>query len=676
MQKSQQGLLQSLLYQALRADLALVPTACPFQWTSDSMFGQWHEKELWDCLYAAVAASEKQICLFIDGLDELQPERDHVSLAKALSRLSSYGNVKIVVSSRPWAAFERNLKHDGGVMTMEKNNHLAIACHIRDELEKHAMNGVFDQVSWDCIYNKWCSYSHGHDEAHELADSIATKANGVFLWVALVMEAVCRHVTLGCPVSVLRSYVEQLPTELGDYFRNMIFDRIHESVISETAMALSIAMLPHSTVSLCHFALLCNYTDSGRSWLIDPNFVSNLPYTTITPTGLAEITEQTINFLGICCRDILCCREAPIREPDQWSIFLACPRVTFVHRTVFDYLHTPEMQLLLDEHTPSHFKNALFETKLRIAACKMVVIDSHDTFFRIAGWEQVSLWTACLLENLNWNLPENTTTGVVHPSEVFAMVQILEDICLHHLRAAEKLLTAQEVSTLEIQDFCMTLSVILASCGLFAFNDTLIDLAPGFVSSTRSAMSEINALTEKLSQVDDRDMVTDPGIVRKLLEAGVDPNFDFQTNHRASTPWTMFLDRLKLEQLLHEHNQLQENEDWECKEYQDLRTRYAIKTFIEFGADLEPPGLVPMLESRLPKFDGTDFDWPKFLSVYSQPAKRTQLARARHKRLWRWLHARVVEHQREEFESDSETADEWSTCSDESASSSQREVLV
>lgn len=130
MQKSQQGLLQSLLYKVLLADLALVPIACPFQWSFGSRPIQWHAKELWCYLYAAIQGSDRQICFFIDGLDELEPEREHISLTKALNKLSSYGNSKVVVSYRPWTAFELNLKHNGGILIMEDNNRLAIIRYI------------------------------------------------------------------------------------------------------------------------------------------------------------------------------------------------------------------------------------------------------------------------------------------------------------------------------------------------------------------------------------------------------------------------------------------------------------------------------------------------------------------------------------------------------------------
>lgn len=113
---------------------------------------------------------------------------------------------------------------------------------------------------------------HNHGEVNGLAKSITTRANGVFLWAALVMETVCRHIVLGCPVSVLQSYVNKLPSELSEYFQRMIFKRIHESLLSETAMALSIALLPQNdTRYMRRFALICLHeyrsVVAHRSWI-------------------------------------------------------------------------------------------------------------------------------------------------------------------------------------------------------------------------------------------------------------------------------------------------------------------------------------------------------------------------------------------------------------------------
>ena len=45
---------------------------------------------------------------------------------------------------------------------------------------------------------------------------------------------------------------------------------------------------------------------------------------------------------------------------------------------------------------------------------------------------------------------------------------------------------------------------------------------------------------------------------------------------------------------------------------------------------------VEMLTKYLPKPDGDNFNWPQFLTAYSQPAKRIEHEENRRERLRRW----------------------------------------
>ena len=697
MQKSQQGLLQSLLWQVLMADLALVPTACPFRWSSGSnISGGWHEKELWGCLYAAVSASDKQLYFFIDGLDEIQPEEDHMSLAKALNQLSSHRNVKMIVSSRLWAAFERNLEHDGKVMKMEDNNRLAIARYVRAELEKNATDEAFSQVSWDCIHEEsvFCESKHDHTKAHDLAYSITTRANGVFLWVFLVMQAVCRHVAMDCPISVLNSYVGKLPTELSGYFQNMIFDRIHESMLSETAMALWIALLDDLHSRLCHYALLCTYTDSGVSWLTDPEFVSELPYTTITPDELFKIIHKTEAFLRLCCRDIFVFPPRR-RGVTDWRSFVMTPTI-FSHRTVFDYLHTEEMQLLLREHTPDHFKDALFSTKLHVASSKMVVIDPRAPYYSYVVLRHLESCAHRLMYKVRDPRDQNAEWAILQPHRAFKLAQTLEQVSLHFTQAVDKLWTTATSNTrVSTQYSCMSLSVSLATHGFFKFTDTLVDVAPQFLGSSiqmfrflQQSLSGTTLFQHDKAWNGEHHMAFDVGILRRLLQAGANPNWvnsdpTISGSRVSSTSWRQFLQLLAANTwyflpqkrqmvLVKPDDGLIGNTDviatkvaantWyflpqkkqlvlvklddaligdtdviatKEKVFAEQSIQDAIKTFIEFGAELTPED-VEMLTKCLPKPDGNNFDWPEFLSTYSQPAKRVELEEDRAKRLRRW----------------------------------------
>jgi hypothetical protein len=649
MQKSQQGLLRSLLYEVLLADLALVPIACPFQWSSGSTPTQWHEKELWSCLYAAVQASDRQICFFIDGLDELEPEREHIPLAKALKKLSSYGNSKVVVSSRPWTAFELNLKHDGRVLTMEDNNRLAIIRYTRSELEMHATDGAFDQVSWDCIHHPslQCDCMHSHGEAHHLAGRIAENANGVFLWVALVMEAVCRHVALGCPASVLSSYVDKIPTALEEYFRNMIFKRIHESMLSETAMALSIA-LREDAVFLRDFALLCNYMDSGLSWLTDPGFASNLPCVTITPDEGNKIIQKTFALLRGPCRDLL---DYSIYSPGYHNMDHRSTVITFTHRTVFDYLHTPEMQVLLSEHTPNHFKDAHFPHNMKVAACKTIMADPDD--LHGSSYERHAL-VECAASLVDWTRSGNCETEILENGvySSLELAQVLEEASLYHLKAIEGISEVRSVEHRLARHFTQ-LSITLATFGLFTFADTVVAVAPQLIGSIISAKMLVDLLCHTLFQASQHDNAFDIAITRRLLLAGVDPNSKCDAPYlgKSLTPWEAFFVQLANTTYVfppHTKHAVAISKSWRSKDPSDtcvIATKEevyaspyiqdAIKTFIEFGAELKPE-VVEMLTTCLLKFDGNDFNWPEFLSTYSQPAKRAELEENRRERLRRW----------------------------------------
>jgi len=541
--------------------------------------------------------------------------------------------------------FERNLKHDDKVLTMEYNNGLAITRYVQGELEQNATDEMFSRVSWDGIHERSleCRSMHNHGEAHKLVETITVRANGVFLWAALVMEAVCRHVALGCPVAVLQGYVGRLPTELSEYFQSMVFRRIHESMLSETAMALSIALLPMPTGHryLRRFALLCEYLDTGGSCLTDPKFAWNLPYNTVTPQELVEITGKSTAFLQGCCRDILYVPPQPSEIAalgNEWHSFMYTT-VDFSHRTMFDYLHTPEMQLLLNEHTPDHFKDALFLLKLDVAACKMVMIDPQGSF-PTASWGQLKSCAIVLVREKN---KHEQDTGVTHVPKILELAQLLEKACLFHLQATEGLSIATS-SQERIQHNCVTLSVELAMFGLFDFTETLIEVAPYFLGPTHATWAK---LQRELFQTN-CDTAFRIGILRRLLQAGGDPSF------QSHSLWADLLKVSNVDVILpreHEHDELEEigkdvvpadpgnagvaatfvSEDALAKsDIQDL-----VKMFVEFGAELKLED-VELLTASLPKPEGHNFDWPEFLSAYSQPAKRIELEEERRKRLLKW----------------------------------------
>ncbi|KAH7177061.1 hypothetical protein EDB81DRAFT_773947 [Dactylonectria macrodidyma] len=111
MQKSQQGMLQSLLYEIFRHCPDVIEAACKSRSTLSDENDQavWTLPELWSTLEAIPLQNltERKFCFFIDGLDEIRSDNlDMVDFCEALITKFNAPNIKLCLSSRPWNAFE------------------------------------------------------------------------------------------------------------------------------------------------------------------------------------------------------------------------------------------------------------------------------------------------------------------------------------------------------------------------------------------------------------------------------------------------------------------------------------------------------------------------------------------------------------------------------------------
>ncbi|KAG7416464.1 hypothetical protein Forpe1208_v005571 [Fusarium oxysporum f. sp. rapae] len=111
-QKSQSGLLRSLLYQILEHDPSVTESALPHMWR-EAYYSQKSSLDLKVPSVAEMTAAlrdicsglhaDKQIFFLIDGIDEY--EGKDLDVARFINELESFPNVKILVSSRPHPAF-------------------------------------------------------------------------------------------------------------------------------------------------------------------------------------------------------------------------------------------------------------------------------------------------------------------------------------------------------------------------------------------------------------------------------------------------------------------------------------------------------------------------------------------------------------------------------------------
>lgn len=140
---------------------------------------------------------------FIDGLDEFQStvQDDHRDLVRLLCQWAArrFGNVKICVSSREYPAFM-----DGFSSTLRIRLH---------ELTRGDMETY--------IRDKF-AHASAEDSFESLVSLIMKKADGIFLWVALVVKSLREGLENGLSCFDLIQEVDILPDQLESLYRHIL----------------------------------------------------------------------------------------------------------------------------------------------------------------------------------------------------------------------------------------------------------------------------------------------------------------------------------------------------------------------------------------------------------------------------------------------------------------------
>lgn len=382
-QSSYKGFLQSCLYQALKVDekslVPLVSVVCERRWRSRRFDAAWTIKELEGCLDTAFHLHGQLYCMFVDGLDECQSGSDQTQLLKMLKRLAAINTTKIVTASRPWTLFETAFHTRDKMLILEHCNGSEIVRYVQERIEDTAPDGTFSGLHWSWVCLGPSSYCpHRYSAPQKLIGQIIKKADGVFLWVELVVDMICQRLVAGNSVTDLHRRVDDLPEHLETYFRRMLFDRIHCTWKREAAMVLKLMLLGNNRLK--DFWMLAGSSDHGGPPLLSPRFPYDTPFQDINWFYAPLMVQKVRKFLTNCCNDFLTMPKADGLEA----------RVTFSHRTMSDFLNTPDMRKTIDAHTPAHFQSPWLSAQIRIATWKWIRTDGEPSVDRNACWSEMS----------------------------------------------------------------------------------------------------------------------------------------------------------------------------------------------------------------------------------------------------------------------------------------------
>jgi hypothetical protein len=211
LQKSQEGLLRSILYQMLDQEPSLGKILFPKQYLAGATwthFPTFHELRRAVSRFTCSFDGSIKVAMLIDGLDEFDTvDLTMTELADMFIAITRSSNFKALLSSRPLAPFEYTFKQRPQL----RLHHLTyndITLYVNDKLAKHPRFAVLS--------------SENKNGSQALIREIVTSATGVFLWVKLVVQSLLEGLQNYDRLSDLHERLLELPHDLEDLFRHML----------------------------------------------------------------------------------------------------------------------------------------------------------------------------------------------------------------------------------------------------------------------------------------------------------------------------------------------------------------------------------------------------------------------------------------------------------------------
>lgn len=323
MQKSHQGLLQTLLYDIFRQLPDLIEYACVERWAKsleELSHESWELPELRRVLKRIADRKDlaAKFCFFIDGLDEY--EGDHLDFCRALQELSNSPHVKLCVSSRPWNVFEDSFGRDEACK-------LYVHDLTRSDIRSYAESRLQEHPRWEEVNVEV-------EDAQWLVKEITERADGVFLWVFLVTRELRNGLTEWDSFSDMRRRLDSIPRDLEDFFKQILdsVEPFHHEKMATTLQISLAAMQPAPVIIYC-------FHDEEYE---DQDYALKIPLEPLDGRGAASRKKQMSCRLNGRCRGLL--------EINRRS---GC--IEFLHRTVMDYLRTQDISTYLERKASAWF---------------------------------------------------------------------------------------------------------------------------------------------------------------------------------------------------------------------------------------------------------------------------------------------------------------------------------
>ncbi|KAF7940040.1 uncharacterized protein EAE98_000167 [Botrytis deweyae] len=328
-QRSQSGLLRSLLYEILEKHCTLIPEVFPKEWKTafentlhnvPILATNWSLPALKKSFRKLVEETSEKLsfCFFIDGLDEY--EGDYWEIAEYFIELCESKHAKFCLSSRPEIAFLDIFR----CMPQLKLHDLTesdITNYVRDRLENNLQMRIL--------------MKNTPSDASALITEVVGDGDGVFLWVRLVVNSLLNGLRKRDDISTLRARLRETPKEIDDLYDRILssIDRIHmieASKIFQLELGANV-ILSKSTFLNLYAAYKLSFKSFNQAVIGDET-------SCFRQMSLEDCGEDLAHVLRTRCGGLL-------------ELAKSTGKVNYIHRTAREYMHKPKTWEMLLTHT-------------------------------------------------------------------------------------------------------------------------------------------------------------------------------------------------------------------------------------------------------------------------------------------------------------------------------------
>ncbi|KAK3689146.1 hypothetical protein B0T22DRAFT_536141 [Podospora appendiculata] len=346
LQKSLFGLLRGLLHEVLQTCPDLIPAVLPDHWKKTretpwmaQVKSYLSEKDVRAALARLARKQSLQnnrcFIFFIDGLDEYNetPQQDHKAVLDLLCGWvkASPGSMKLCVSSREDNIFMNNFSAE-------------------QRLRLHDLTRR-DMQSY--VREKLTDLPEGEEREHLILE-IPEKAQGIFLWVTLVVRSIREELENGASMEALGALLDSFPDELEALFEHII--RSFRSTRERKKAFQTFAMLSLSNQYSVGFSLFAysfyESYEADKQFAIRENFPDTI---TVDGPAVSKRLERARKYLNGNSKGLLETRSAPSPQGLSSTFSKSGDHIDYSHRSIPEFLQRPAIKAEMASHIEGFF---------------------------------------------------------------------------------------------------------------------------------------------------------------------------------------------------------------------------------------------------------------------------------------------------------------------------------